>query len=102
MTAITSISTAGDTGTAWDRVAQQRDAHASKAHQGAVADAKQALAAAESRVDEDKRNHSPGCVACDGKLVDAAQRQLAQANAAVQADQAASGSASSGSVNLLA
>ncbi len=45
--------------------------------------AQQALAAANSQVDLDKRNHSPGCVACDQKLVDKASIALAQAKAAV-------------------
>ena len=46
-----------------------------------VAVAQQALANANSVVDQDKRNHSPGCVACDQKLVDKAQGQLTQAKA---------------------
>lgn len=45
--------------------------------------AQRALAAANSQVDLDKRNHSPGCVACDQKLVDKASIALAQAKAAV-------------------
>lgn len=49
--------------------------------QSAVAAAQQALASANSIVDQDKRNHSPGCVACDRKLVDNAQVQLAQVKA---------------------
>jgi hypothetical protein len=44
-----------------------------------IVTAQQALASANGVVDEDKRNHSPGCVACDQKLVDKAQAQLAQA-----------------------
>ncbi len=44
--------------------------------QAKVETAKQALASANSIVDEDRRNHSPGCVACDQKLVDRAQVQL--------------------------
>ncbi len=49
--------------------------------QSAVAAAQQALASANGIVDQDRRNHSPGCVACDQKLVDKAQMQLAQAKA---------------------
>lgn len=47
--------------------------------QAAVTAAQQELAKANSVVDQDKRNHSPGCVACDQKLVDKAQVQLTQA-----------------------
>ncbi|WP_457104332.1 hypothetical protein [Methylobacterium sp. P5_C11] len=49
--------------------------------QAKVAAAQQELANANGIVDQDKRNHSPGCVACDQKLVDKAQAQLAQAKA---------------------
>lgn len=49
--------------------------------QAKIAAAQQALASANSVVDQDRRNHSPGCVACDQKLVDKAQAQLAQAKA---------------------
>lgn len=46
--------------------------------------ARQALAKANAMVAEDRRNRSPGCVACDQKLVDKAQTQLAQATSAVR------------------
>jgi hypothetical protein len=49
--------------------------------QAKIAAAQLALASANSIVDQDKRNHSPSCVACDQKLVDKAQAQLAQAKA---------------------
>lgn len=49
--------------------------------QAKVTAAQLALANANSVVDGDKRNHSPGCVACDQKLVDKAQAQLSQARA---------------------
>lgn len=49
--------------------------------QALVAEAKQSLSEANSIVDQDKRNHSPGCVACDQKRVDKAQVQLAKAMA---------------------
>ncbi|MET3483139.1 hypothetical protein [Methylobacterium sp. 1973] len=49
--------------------------------QAKVAVAQQELANANGIVDQDRRNHSPSCVACDQKLVDKAQAQLAQAKA---------------------
>ena len=55
--------------------------------QSAIATAQQALANANGLVDQDKRNHSPGCVACDQKLVDKAQAQLTHAKASAS-DQA--------------
>lgn len=55
--------------------------------QAAVAEAQQALANANGIVDQDKRNQSPGCVACDQKLVDKAQVRLTQAKAS-ESDQA--------------
>jgi len=45
----------------------------------AIQAARHALAAANAAVDQDKRNHSPDCVACDQKLVDKADQQLALA-----------------------
>ncbi|MCJ2137185.1 hypothetical protein MKK69_24605 [Methylobacterium sp. J-026] len=54
--------------------------------QAGVATAQQALADANSVVDQDKRNHSPSCVACDQKLVDKAQAQLAHAKASASDD----------------
>lgn len=61
-----------------------------------IAVAQQALANANSIVDQDKRNHSPGCVACDQKLVDKAQGQVTQAKASAS-DQTAQTSLAPGS-----
>ena len=41
--------------------------------------ARQSLAKASAMVAQDRLNHSPSCVACDQKLVDKAQDQLARA-----------------------
>ncbi len=54
--------------------------------------ARQGLANATAAVDQDHRNHSPSCAACDQKLVDKADVQMAQALAA----------AKGGGVNVLA
>ena len=50
----------------------------------AVLLARQALAKAKANatVDADRRAHSPGCVACDQKLVDKAAAQLSAAQSA--------------------
>ncbi|TXM64657.1 hypothetical protein [Methylobacterium sp. WL120] len=56
-------------------------AHPAAKTQAAVAAAQQALAKANSTVDQDKRTHSPDCAACDQKLVDKAQGELTQAKA---------------------
>lgn len=47
--------------------------------------ARQALARANGIVDQDRRNHSPDCVAVDQKLVDKAQLQMAEAQSAANA-----------------
>lgn len=49
--------------------------------QALIAAAQQALTKANGVVDQDRRNHSPSCVACDQKLVDKAQIQLSEARA---------------------
>ena len=53
--------------------------NAIKVDTAVVAAARKALSNAQAAVDTDKRHHSPDCVACDQKLVDKAQLQLAQA-----------------------
>jgi hypothetical protein len=60
------------------------DGSTTRVNQAAIADAKQALAKANAAVDADRANHSPSCVACDQKLVDQAQAQLAQISAAAR------------------
>ena len=50
----------------------------------AIVQARQALAKASATVDADRAAHSPGCVACDQKLVDRAQLQLSGARAVAQ------------------
>ncbi len=57
---------------------------AGKGDAEAIADARQALAKANAQVDADRAAHSPSCVACDQKLVDLAQQQVAAANAQAQ------------------
>lgn len=52
-------------------------AHGARGSEQAVIEAQRALAAATARVEADKRAHSPDCVACDQKLVDKAQQQVA-------------------------
>ena len=59
----------------------------------AVIQAQQLLAKASSMVDADKAAHSPGCVACDQKLVNQAQNALSQAVAAAS---------NAGGLNILA
>lgn len=66
------------TGTRTSEPSQTTDQRKSEAR---IITAQQALDKANSIVDQDKRNHSPSCVAVDRKLVDMAQRQLAQAKA---------------------
>jgi hypothetical protein len=51
----------------------------------ALSDARQALAKADAAVDQDKRNHSPDCVAFDQKAVDKASADLAQAKSEARA-----------------